>query len=322
MNIFFIKKFIFLSLVLVVTVFPLFSNDEGSDRYSVGVTPKILEDGVQTDFSLSLFYTDAQRIRGEIRVRSIKGSSNDTIWDIDDSLMTRDRQITEIFFLPVHFHFIKKSKFTQWAGLGIYYENNKLNENGYFNSSIFFDPVGPDQYNAYSNDYEGNSFGPLIDTGLSFSSKYLNSSFSFGIVPAFALNRNQTWKLSPFMDPASYTVESKSRCGPYYYMGLDLMLDFKYVGLLGGLFHERSKLNYTAAGFDELDNWADAEEKFVYKTIAYEFSLLINLEQILSKSKADIDKNNLMMQIGIGRNFDEVLGGETYFMFGAKKFLY
>jgi len=278
-------------------------------RFYLAVIPKILEDGVQTDYSFGIFYTNAMKLAGDLKFRTINGAENDTVWDINDSLLARERQIYEFFFLPVNYHFFRIFGFSLRAGAGLYYEYNILKEEGYFNDSSLSEPAGPDHYNAYSNDYSGHALGPLLDTGLSYRNRFFNAAFSFGLVPVFHLNRKQTWKLLPLMNPVpSYTVESKSFCGPYYYLNLDMMLNLKYVSILASFINEYSKLRFTAAGFNGEDLWADVEEVFDYKATALEISLLINLE-----------KSGLMPQIGYGRIFDEVSGGGNYLLLGARK---
>jgi hypothetical protein len=278
----------------------------------MSISPKVLEDGVQTDFAFGLFYTDAMKMAGEIKFRSVKGSANDTVWGIADSLLSRDRQVYELFLLPVNYHFLKKSGFTLRAGAGLYYDYSGLKEKGYFNDSIFYEPAGPDHYNSYINDFTGHALGPLIDAGLAFNRGFFYGSFSFGVVPVFYLNRKQTWRLSPMMNPPSYTVASESVGGPYYYMSLDVSIDLKYFSLFFTLLNEYSKLKYTAAGFNETTGaWADVNEETKNKVLALEISLLVNLGQ-----------SGFMPQIGYGRTFDEVTGGGNYLLLGVKKYRY
>jgi len=309
------QKLVFFQLTLMLFFITglLHGTEDGFDldpnRFSLAVTPKILDDGVQTDYMFGLFYTDTLKSAGEIRLRSIKGAKNDTVWGIKDSLLTRERQVIEVFLLPFNYHFFRKSGFSLRAGAGLYYDYNKLKEKGYFNDSLLFEPSGPDHYNAYVNDFKGHALGPLLDTGLHFNSKYFKTLFSFGVIPIFYFNRNQHWKLSPFMDPApSYSVASKSSCGPYYYLNFDAMLSLKYITLLVSLIHEYSKLNFTAAGFDDTGLWADVNEEIINKTLALEISALINLGRL-----------GIMPQIGYGRTFDEISGGKNYLLLGAKK---
>ena len=278
-------------------------------RYYMAVTPKALEDGVQTDLLFGFFYTKAVKIAGEIKFRSIKGSANDQVWGIEDSLLTRDRQVYEIFLLPLNYHFFRKSGFTLRAGAGIYYDYNELKEKGYFNSSTLYEPAGPDVYNAYDNAFAGHALGPLLDAGLSLNKKFFYGSLSFGIVPIFYLNRKQSWRLSPYMSPPLYAVSSESSCGPYFYLNLDMAFNLKYVSIFFSLIDEYTRLNYTAAGFnDTTGTWADVDEKTENKNLAFEISLLINL-----------GAGGFMPQIGYGRAFDDVTGGKNYFLIGVKK---
>ena len=279
----------------------------GLGRYYMSVTPKILDDGLQNDVLFGLFYTDAMNVSGEIRLRSTKEAANDKVW-VEDSLLTRESQIYELFFLPVNYRFVKTSYISIQAGVGAYYEYNKLNENGFFNDKEFFPPPGDDRYSSYVNDFTGHSIGPLLDLGVGFNHAFFRGNFSFGLVPIFSLNRVQHWSLLPFMNPnPSYSVSSESSCGPYYYMSLDLNFDIKYFSFLITLLNEYSNLEYKAAGFNITNQWETITEKIKYKKFALEISVLANL-----------GGSGLKPQIGYGRIFDEVTGGSNYFMLGVK----
>jgi len=110
------------SLYFLFSLSPLAAEETGFDlalgRYYMSVTPKVLEDGVQTDLSFGLFYTDAMKLAGEIRFRSVKTSGNGEVWEIADSLATRDNQVYEAFLLPLNWHFFRKAGFTLRAGGG------------------------------------------------------------------------------------------------------------------------------------------------------------------------------------------------------------
>jgi hypothetical protein len=190
----------------------------------------------------------------------------------------------------------------------LYYEYNKLNENGYFNDSSFHDPPGEDSYNAYTNDFTAHAIGPLLDIGVKYKKSIFYGAFSFGSVPIYYLNRKQSWKLSPFMYPASYSVVSEGVYGPYFYASLDVTVNLKYISLFASLLGEYSRLRYTAAGFDSEGAWTDIEEKVENKVLFFEISILIPL-----------GKSGIKPQIGYGRKFDEATGGGNYLIFGARK---
>jgi hypothetical protein len=284
-------------------------------RFRIANTPKFLEDGLQNDFLFGFFYTNALKLAGDIRVRYINGSEDNVKWwDIDDSMLSRSRRVCEVFLLPVNYYFFRGSGFTIHAGAGLYYDFNKLNENGYFNDSALFDPPGEDRYNAYTNDFTAHAVGPLVDAGMSYKLNYENgffySALSAGSVPVFYLNRKQTWKLLPMMNPVpTYSVASESSCSPYFYASLDVMLNLKNVSLFASLLAEYSRLRYTAAGFtDETGEWADVEEETENKVMALEISLLIHLGE-----------SGILPQIGYGRKFDAATGGGNYLLLGARK---
>jgi len=284
------------------------------DRYYMSVTPKILEDGVQTDLLFGMFYTDAMKMAWEIRLRSVNGAANDTINDIEDSLLARERQVYEVFFLPLDYHFLRKSGFTLRAGAGGYYNYNKLYENGFFNDrDLYYPAYTEDHYSAYTNDFTGHAAGPLLDIGLAYSGKYISSSFSFGCVPFYYLKRDQLLKITPYMNPTPvYTVSSESTSSPYLYQILDVAVNLKYVSLFFSLINEYSRLQYTAAEISgATGEWTNLEVEKINKTFALEISLLVNL-----------GKSGFMPQLGYGRIFDEVSGGGNYMLFGVKKLLF
>lgn len=312
----FVSVFSFILFLMILT--PQLSAQNSSDgfdldtgRYNISITPKILQNGVQNDISFGLFFSESKNFSGGIRLRSINEALSDIIWDIDDSLLTVENQVYEIFFLPVNYNFIRTNYFSLQAGIGAYYEYNKLRENGFFNDNGFPNSSGEDIYNSYTNDYLGHSIGPLVDIGIDFKYAFFRSSLSFGIVPVFYLSRNQSWKLYPFMNPSpSYSVASESICGPYYYLTLDFSFNLKYFTILLTFINEYSNINYTGAGivYDEKYEWADVKEKIEYNKFAIEISFLINLGQ-----------SGIKPQIGYGRTFDDITGGSNYLLLGIKK---
>ncbi|MCL2804500.1 MAG: hypothetical protein FWD26_00990 [Treponema sp.] len=312
--------FIFILLFLVgVSPISLFADDSDGfalelGRYYMSVTPKILEDGVQNDISFGMFYTDAMKMAWEIRFRSVNGAANDTISGIGDSLITRDRQVYEVFLLPLNFQFLKLSNFTMRAGAGGYYNYNSLYENGFFNDrNLYFPPHPEDHYSAYTNDFTGHAVGPLFDIGLSYNHRFFSVSLSVGCVPVYYLNREQTLKITPYMNPTpSFSVASESISSPYLYMVLDTAVKLKYFSFFFSVIGEYSRLKYTAAEINgTTGEWMAVETERVNKTLALEISLLINL-----------GKSGFMPQIGYGRTFDEVTGGSNYLLLGVKKRMY
>ena len=286
----------------------LTTDSEGTIPIYVGSASKFLEDGIQQDGTFGVFYNKkTQKLAGEVRLRYIEGSENGTVWDTSDSLVTRSRQVFELFLLPLSYHFFRDiNGFSLYAGAGVYYDYNKLNENGFFYDGDLYDPPLQEHYSAYTNDFTGHAVGPLADIGIKYSKAFFNGALSFGCVPVFYFNRKQTWKLAPFMSPTpSYTVESESTPGPYFYTNLDLSVDIKYVSLSASLLYEYSNLKYTAAGFDNITgDWADVTEELENNNLALEIALQLNF-------------NNFTPKIGYGRKFDTVTGGSNYFILGG-----
>ena len=277
-------------------------------------TPKILEDGTQNDFTFGSFYNaktemQEQKFSGEVRGRTIKTSGMGEIWDITDSMLTSENETYEVFFLPGNYQFLSLSNFSLRAGIGAYYNFNKAYRKGYFNDkSLYEDPLKPDHYNAYVYDFKGHAVGPILDLDISFKWKFLNLSFSGGVVPIYYFYQDTSLKLSPLMTPSEFSVSGGETSGPYYYLNLDLAVNFfDYVTLFVTLFNEYSNLKYNSITFDEAGAWTSLAVTDEYRTLALEISLLINL------------KGGLFSQLGYGRTFDEENGGKNYFILGVKK---
>ena len=309
-----VSKFSHFSIILIIFIV-LFSVNVGAtepegfnlenERYSLSITPKLLEDGAQNDLSFNLFYTDEMKFGGEIRLRTIKTSGLGDIWEITDSMLTLKNETYEAFVLPLNYQFIRGDNFSLRVGLGAYYNFNKSASRGYFNDSSLYEPEGPDNYNAYVNDFSAHAVGPMLDVDFSLKWKFLYISFSGGVTPVFYFNQSQSLLLSPLMGPSLFSVAGGSASGPYYYLNLDVSFNIlNYACIFITLFNEYSRLSYESIGFIESGGWAAVNITEVYKTFALEVSLLINL-------KAD----GFMPLIGYGRTLD----GKNYFMLGVKK---
>jgi hypothetical protein len=223
-------------------------------------------------------------------------------------MISQSRKVCEVFLLPLNYYFFRGAELTLHAGLGLYYDYSKLNENGFFNDSSLYEPAGEDNYSAYTNDFTAHALGPLLDIGVTYKRGIFYGAFSLGSVPVHYLNRKQSWKLSPFMNPApSYSVASKSVYGPYFYANIDVIINLKYISLFASLLGEYSRLRYTAAGHDTNNEWVDVEENVNNKVLSFEISILIPL-----------GKSGIQPQIGYGRSFDEA-GGKNYLLLGARK---
>jgi hypothetical protein len=277
-------------------------------RFHIAYIPKLLEDGLQNDFQFGFFYSDSMKIAGDIRVRYVTGAENNVkLWNIDDSMINRNRQVCEVFLLPFNYYFIREGGFRFHAGAGLYYDYSKLNENGYFDDSSFYEPPGEENYSAYTNDFTAHALGPLLDIGVNYKKGIFYGAFSFGSVPIHYMSRKQSWKLSPFMKPdPSYSVASKSVFGPYFYANLDAIINLKYVSLFVSLLGEYSRMRYTAAGYDD-EGWADVEIEIANKVLSIEASILIPLGQ-----------GGIQLQIGYGRSIDDS-GGKNNLLLGVRK---
>jgi hypothetical protein len=303
-------------IIYIVTPCVLSADEsEGFDlsigRFYLSFTPKILEDGTQNDYTLGFFYTDAFKLGGEIRFRTINTTWLDNVWDIPGSVLMNRQEAYELFLLPANWRFFSRPGFNMRMGAGFYYNYNKAESRGNFNAAALFDPPGPADYSEYIYSFLGHAVGPMFDTGFEWRRGMFYTSFSAGVVPVFYLIQEQGLTLSPLMNPPSFSVSGESFSGPYYYLNLDVALHFKYISLFVTLFNEYSRLSYSAIGFDDFGAWAEMDVTETYRTFAFEVSLLINL-----------GNGGIMPQIGYGRTFSEENGGRNYLLLGVKKFGY
>ena len=100
----YILYFIFLFIISLFVMAEQNNTDQGFalefGRFRIANTPKFLEDGLQNDFLFGFFYTDKMKLAGDLRLRYINGSENDiNLWDIEDSMLNRNRKIVELFLL-------------------------------------------------------------------------------------------------------------------------------------------------------------------------------------------------------------------------------
>jgi len=307
-------------LIIIIFISPVLlygqnteTNNLGLDigRFHISNIPRFIEGGLQYDFLFGIFYTEQKKIAGDLKIRSVfESEGNVKLWSIDDSMLSRDKQSYEIFLLPFNYYFFSSNTLKIHAGAGLYYNYSKLNENGYFNDSSFRESATEAVYNSYTNNFIAHALGPLLDIGISYRNGIFYGAFSIGTVPVHYLNRSQSWNLSPFMNPvSSYSVNSESIFGPYFYFNLDLAIRFSYFSIFTSLLGEYSRLHYTAAGINsETGTWTDVETEIENKIYAFEISLLIHL-----------GISDIRMQVGYGRKFDEAAGDKNYLLLGAKK---
>jgi hypothetical protein len=289
------------------------------DRFSVSVTPKILEHGTRQDVSFGIFYTPAMDFAGTFKLRLTKEAVNEELWEIPGSLVANSSMDIEGFLLPVDYVFLRSGGLNMRGGVGMYYVYSVLNQKG------FFDDAGYGGLNAYTNDFYMNAIGPLADISVGYRRNYFYGSFSFGLVPVFYLHRDQTMKLDPFMAPApSYNLTRGTAGSPYLYTDLDLGIITRYVSFFFLGHYEFTRLEYQAIGIEVSGStlkWTPVDEIVFTHSWAFEGSVLVPL-----KNRNGDEIFNL--QVGYGRSLnrvdqeagDPVEDGQNYILFGVRKF--
>jgi hypothetical protein len=279
-------------LILILLYFSIYSyaENQGFDigNFSFSLSPKILKDGSITDLGLGLAYTE--KWSSEIRFRNTAVSKNEELQDVVDSLNAVNENIFEMFFLPARYSFVKASTLRIWAGGGLYYEYDNLDEKGFFNMPELEALTPPkERVNSYTNEFSMHIIGPLIDTGINYNTKSFNVSLSAGFVPVFFLHSKQKMGMVPLLDPYYAEYDQNTWGSPYFYLSLDSIV-FKYVNLV--LLYDFVSLNYKFIDFDNSLNWIIPEREMITQSFKVEASALLPLG------------GNMRAQIGYGFTFD------------------
>jgi len=218
--------FTFLSLQIIYANGQSFS----FGNFDFLLSTKIMEDGSISDFGLG--YNYSERISSRLNIRYTNITKNEELIGVEDSLNAVKETFFELFFSPIEYNFFKRKSSKAWAGAGLYYEYNKLDEKGYFNmpSLEILNPP-KERVNSYTNDFAMHLIGPLIDIGINYKSDYFSIGFSGGIVPIFYLSGKQKTSIVPLIYP--HTAENSQNIfgSPHLYLNLDGIF-FKYINLV------------------------------------------------------------------------------------------
>jgi hypothetical protein len=270
-----------------------------------------MKDGSITDIGLGLAYTKTWS--GKIWFRNTTVSKNEELQDVADSLNAVNENVLEVFFLPAQYFFIKTPQVRLWAGGGLYYEYDRLDEKGFFNMPEL-ETLTPsrERVNSYTNEFSMHIIGPLIDAGIDYDAQWFDVSLSAGLVPVFFLNSAQKTAMVPLLDPHYAEYDQNTGGSPYFYLSLDSVV-FKYVNLV--LLYDFTRLHYKVLDFDSSLNWINPEREMVIQSFKVEVSALMPLG------------GNMHAQIGYGFTFDStrvdsgtpVNGNNHYLILTAKK---
>jgi hypothetical protein len=281
------------------------------DKFNFFLSPKILEDGSIIDFGLGYNYTDIFGSSLDFRITNT--SKNEKLLGVEDSLNATNENIFETFFFPVKYNFFRNFLNSIWVGAGLYYEYNKLNENGYFNMPSL-ETLNPprERVNSYTNDFSMHLLGPLIGIGANYSSKWFGINFYGGVIPIFYLTSKQKTSIVPLIYPNNAEYSQNTAGTPHFYINMDAII-LKYLNIV--LLYEFARLNYETIDFDENLAWKTADNAIITQSFKVETSLLIPMG------------NNMRMLVGYGYALDSmrldsndaILSGRHYLILTAKK---
>jgi hypothetical protein len=226
-----------------------------------------------TDTGLGYAYTET--LSGAVRFRYTKTAKNEELIGVADSLNAVNETIYELFLFPIRYDLLGNERFKIWVGAGLYYEYDKLNEKGFFNLPSL-ETLNPprERVNSYTNDFTMHLLGPLLEAGISFTSKWYSFDFFGNIVPVFFLSTKQKTGIVPLLDPHFAEHSQKTGGSPSFFLTLDSVL-FKYVNVT--LLYDYTRLKYQFIDFDENLDWITPDRNVVIQSIKIETSALIPL---------------------------------------------
>ncbi|MDR0709103.1 MAG: hypothetical protein LBF77_03440, partial [Spirochaetaceae bacterium] len=236
-------------------------------RMGFSLDSGIMENGIQTDFSLNYRYTEAAD--GELRISYLKESYDRRLYeDIEESLAVNHEQTVSVFLLPFRYRFFDDPLFSLNAAGGAYYRYNSLKQSGYFNMA----DLDAESLNMYSNDFSMHLLGPLVEAGLLLHTDEVNIAFNAGIVPVFYLGRDQSMRVKPYMGDAAFNYSQNTDGSPYFYVKLGgTFFEFLDVNFL----YEYTRINYDVIGIDGGRNWTTPESEVVTRIFDIEASVLV-----------------------------------------------
>jgi len=259
---------------MVLLLLPLFAHaqDQGTafsfGNLSFSLTPRILQDGSITDFSLGMMYSGS--LGAELQFRSTKIAKNEELSSTDDSLNAVNETIYEVGVLPVQYRMIKDN-LRLMVGAGLYYKYDKLNERGFFTLNIL-EQIGKERVNSYNNDFTMHLAGPLLDGRFIYNSEWFNFGFTAGIVPIFNANLAQKVSMEPLLYPSTANLAENTHGSPYFYLTLDTIIA-KYLNVTFS--YNYVKLTKKVIDFDGNFDWIYPEQSVVDQSIMIEISALL-----------------------------------------------
>ncbi|MCL2185448.1 MAG: hypothetical protein FWB86_06315 [Treponema sp.] len=309
------KLFFILIIILIIPCLAYSQQEEISFNFgniNFSLTPKVMEDGSITDILFDVIYNN--KLSGEYRFRNTMISYNEEFPDYFDSLNAVNEKTYELFILPAGYRF-KNRNITFWAGGGIYYEYNKLNEKGFFDYPELED-FDYARLNSFTNDFSMHVLGPLIDIKFYITINFIDICLQGGIVPFFFLNAQENFNINPLFD--SKIVHSQDTWGsPYFYLSLDTIL-FKYFNLN---FH----YNFSRINYDKIDYDYDLNNNYEIIYLFPETTVIGHSFNIEASALLPLGKD-ILFQIGYGFNFNtliinntEIKNNKQYLILGTRK---
>jgi hypothetical protein len=232
--------------------------------------------------------------------------------NVQDSLNAVDEKLFEVLLLPIEYYFYKTDAGNLWIGGGFYYENDKLSEKGFFNMPSLESLNPPrERVNSYTNDFFMHLFGPLVEVGVNYKTRWFGVGFSGGIIPFFYLNAKQTTGIVPLLYPHGMEHTQNTFGSPHFYLKLDSII-FKYLSFV--LLYDFARLQYDVVDFDNSLAWTTVKNTIIMQSLKIEASALIPAG------------SNMRFQIGFGYAFEsmrldshDTVLNKPYLILSAKK---
>jgi hypothetical protein len=251
------------------------------NNFTFFMSSKFLEDGSIMNTGLEYNYTEV--LSGRVNFNYTNISKNEELLNVQDSLNAVNEKIFEVLLSPIGYYFYKTDEGNLWIGGGVYYENDTLNEKGFFNmpSLEYLNPP-KERVNSYTNDFSMNIFGPLVEAEINYNARYFGIGFSSGIIPVFLLNAKQITSIVPLIYPNSMEHTQDTFGSPHFYLKLDGILKLDNIlkldiipNLNFVLLYDFTRLEYDSIDFDNSLSWTTTGNTIIMQSLKSEVSVLI-----------------------------------------------
>ncbi|NCD06849.1 MAG: hypothetical protein EOL97_12080 [Spirochaetia bacterium] len=171
------------------------------------------KNGNSTKVQLSYLYND--NLSADLMLKKSVNSNLDFTTNPVAVLNYSKEDIYEIYLTPYNYHKnLNDNSF--FAGIGIYYDNDVLNEEGFIYLPNLY--AENKAFNEFSNNLVVQSIGPIINLGYDLNKSNIQFESSLGIVPFYYLNFYQELKIDPLMSPTSKDFKTSNFGSPFIFV--------------------------------------------------------------------------------------------------------